>query len=1518
MISESLQSILEMSGFAVEGTASSICDAASRAQLLQPEIILLDSHLLPDGMEGVLDRLLEASPEARIVILVPGQVDERLFHASVHLVAGVIGMDSSADSLVASLREIASGPETTGSARWPIPAKCAGDLASSREMAPVKGTRTPIPPSITVLDAPSSLLGLALFALNVALVLPLFQGGYTRFTGSIESAFITDARFISEHGLFTTWNPLWYLGFPFHLFYTPLLTYLAAMFHSLLPDLSIPSAYRATSALCYALGPVTLFFFTRYLTRRVLTALICAIGYSVLPSAVYLIPGLYNDAAQFGYAPWQLVVMVKYGEGPHIASLTVTPLAALFFLRALRQPSAFGYVLAGLAIALVALINWIGLFALALILLVLLLSEALLGQVLLKLARASLCIAIAYGLSAFWYNISFIRPSLAFGGEGLLLDAPHIPIILGVVLIYALAIFLSNKPEAQAQTVVGLWLLAFGTIVLARQYLGISLAPQPIRYTPELSMGAILAAALVLTRIHDLVGARLATTLRPILVGTFLVVLVATMAYVSQPFLLQGGRSALLPHENFGSTSEYRVAQWLSEHGGGEPAYATGSHAFWLNVETDVPQLRGGTDQGATNPWWAHASYQINTGEDGDLAVLWLRALGIRWLVVNYPESTDAYKDYAFPHKFDALLPRRYLAEGTAIFEVPLARPGMVQVVDARRMSGLQPIRDALDVENLSAYVDAVDSLADIAPAVYQRPHPSLIEIDAELAEGQSLLVRTTFDRSWTARVDGQPARITPDVVGFMLVEVPAPGYHHIRLEHVMGLDVLIGYLISGLTVLGFAGYFVWRQGSRLRQVSILRRISAWASARNALALIQDAAALAALLGFSAFLARDLFAGENLLTGYGDWTYHAYRIKSLQRYGFLTWTNDWSGGFPLWQSYQFVPHVATLVLQWLTGWPITKAMVFVTGVLFLFLRLVMYGGLRLSGFAAPAALIGSLLTLPVVAYSGALSEFSLLWGVTLFPIVIFSLAGRAGSRRHIYLAALVVGFGAYVHPILALVGVVALACRFLTCRDLSWREMPYVLGIVVLASAFYWLPTIFGDKPAFTNATALSYTLKRSDFLLPWLGLSPSLIIVALGTLTLVVRGLPLGRTSPQLFTTVAATLAVILVVLLLSFLGIAPRLINLAMPQRWIVFTGILLAILGAFCFQSLERKRFAPVILAVGLFAVGVDSARLVELSLPPVLGSPQPESALIQCLNQDGLNQVGQISYADRLVSASGLVPELSYAYFGKVRLVGNYFAQGAVDILYPPLMWLLLDQGQGSTLERNDPTLALAYMRAAGGTLLIVPESEPIAQALLPGGTLEGSLRLRHRFDGFALFEPPTKPPQAFVTSVSTARDLLFPDSKYDTEQENKLRDQLVLRFAAAMDAPETVIPQVSYPSQTEVKITASAVHRGGYLIVLSPYDKGWEAQVNGKTRSVERAGPHYVGIDISDLDGTMEVHLRHGTHWTSKAGIALVAVAFVLFAVAFFPMLKERDGRRRAKISILSKVSKHWTKPATSH
>jgi len=646
----------------------------------------------------------------------------------------------------------------------------------------------------------------AIFALNFAVIYPLFMGEYTSYMGSIESAFLDYARFIAKNYPNLNWNPLQYCGYPFHLFNTPFLSYTIAFLHMIFPAISIAQGYRIIVAIMYAFGPVTLYFFTKYLTQRWRTALLTATMYSLIPSFLNGI-AILNDT--------RLIILTVFGEGPHVIGLTVIPVAALTFLHALQEPGFKNYVVAAMTIAVTALINLIAVYSLAFIITVILLSELILGEQRRKFKAAAYCGLIGYGLVAFQYDTPFISASLGASGPigKISIFVPLLMMILFFPLLLWVRSYFSGKPKLQAWFICLLWTSALLTFVLIWHLFKVALIPQLGRLMPELNMGIAIMLGLMLTSVYDRLKNiesrffRGKSLLRMAYMLTILIMLIVS----SFPFL----RSAWIltqPNPNITESPEYRIAEWLSNHvEEGERVYVTGSVSFWLNVFSDVPQLRGVTDQGATNRWWDHVTYQVNKGSNGSLAVLWFKALNIRYVVVNYPNASTPYYDYAYPYKFEKLLPLRQFFYGFGIFEIPLKHKELVQAVDIEKAQKLRPIENVLDNANLLDYVNFVENSSINGQLDFKVMSVDEITINVrnfKMATG--ILVKMTFDERWKAYVDGTQVPITAIGPEFMLIQPSIQGDCAIRLVCSKATSEILGLILSSLTVVCIAGYWFY------------------------------------------------------------------------------------------------------------------------------------------------------------------------------------------------------------------------------------------------------------------------------------------------------------------------------------------------------------------------------------------------------------------------------------------------------------------------------------------------------------------------------------------------------------------------------------------------------------------------------------------------------------------------------------------------------------------------------------
>ena len=108
------------------------------------------------------------------------------------------------------------------------------------------------------------------------------------------------------------------------------------------------------------------------------------------------------------------------------------------------------------------------------------------------------------------------------------------------------------------------------------------------------------------------------------------------------------------------------------------------------------------------------------------------------------------------------------------------------------------------DVENLRAYVDAIEKGPDSPPGV-TRIGTDAMTIRAKLEAGQSIVVQQSYDPAWEARSGGQQLRVHKDAMGMTVIDAP-PGEGEIRLEFVSPLENHVGRVVALVAFLAVAG----------------------------------------------------------------------------------------------------------------------------------------------------------------------------------------------------------------------------------------------------------------------------------------------------------------------------------------------------------------------------------------------------------------------------------------------------------------------------------------------------------------------------------------------------------------------------------------------------------------------------------------------------------------------------------------------------------------------------------------
>ena len=198
-------------------------------------------------------------------------------------------------------------------------------------------------------------LSAGLLALNVWIAWRLFNSQYLDEMSSIAGIYIAIGRYAAAHWPHIAWWPLWFGGMPIGNVYEPALHLVSATLIGA-GGLGPARAYHVAVGLAYCLGPVTLFWLALRLSRNLWASLATGLLYSLASPSAWLVGAIRDDIGGPGHAS-RLHAAVHYADSPHMAGLTLVPLAILAFDFALERRTMWPYALAACAMAAVPLTN---------------------------------------------------------------------------------------------------------------------------------------------------------------------------------------------------------------------------------------------------------------------------------------------------------------------------------------------------------------------------------------------------------------------------------------------------------------------------------------------------------------------------------------------------------------------------------------------------------------------------------------------------------------------------------------------------------------------------------------------------------------------------------------------------------------------------------------------------------------------------------------------------------------------------------------------------------------------------------------------------------------------------------------------------------------------------------------------------------------------------------------------------------------------------------------------------------
>jgi len=631
---------------------------------------------------------------------------------------------------------------------------------------------------------------LLLFFGAALLIGPLWRVKYLDNWGSIESIFISDARFLRDHGLRPLWQPDWYCGTRWDYIYPPALRYGTALI-ALYPNMTTARAYHIYTAFFYSLGIMGVYFLVRMGSGARRWAVVAAAASALLSPCFLFFKDIYLDAGVLHYPPQRLNVLVRYGEGPHMTAFALIPIALGCAWLGLRRGRPGWLALAGLASALVVSNNFYGATSLVLLFPCLAWALWITEKDHWIWLRAAAVGAITYGLTAFWLVPSYISITL--------LNMRHVSrpgnawsrwVALAVVV--ALAILTWRWAKCNRARAWPVFVITSGVIftvnVLGNQYFNFRVIGEPGRLIPEFDLCFILLVVLVLEHLR--------------LQRRWLIILAVIALWPARHYVRHAWE--IYPRGDVTGRMEYHLSEWLHQNLPGQRVLAVGSLRFWYNAWSDGPMLGGGSEQGMLNQYTSAAMYQSRENADPTVAVGWMRAMGTDAVIVHDDGSQNVYRDFVHPRKFDSLLQVIYdSGHGDRVFVIPHRFAGRARVVDAARLDALPHVEWPGDNEWVKHYAAVLEEGPD-SPVDYRHQQPELIQMKLRAEAGQSLVVQETFDPSWHAYSNGRQIPIREAPLQFMRIDVP-PGEQSLELRFELPEENKRGRVLTAISLIAVA-----------------------------------------------------------------------------------------------------------------------------------------------------------------------------------------------------------------------------------------------------------------------------------------------------------------------------------------------------------------------------------------------------------------------------------------------------------------------------------------------------------------------------------------------------------------------------------------------------------------------------------------------------------------------------------------------------------------------------------------
>jgi hypothetical protein len=676
--------------------------------------------------------------------------------------------------------------------------------------------------------------------------------------------------------------------------------------------------------------------------------------------------------------------------------------------------------------------------------------------------------------------------------------------------------------------------------------------------------------------------------------------------------------------------------------------------------------------------------------------------------------------------------------------------------------------------------------------------------------------------------------------------------------------------------------------------------------------LLLDGIALTAICAISFLLIGYYSRFSYLSTGYQDWMFHAFRVESIAQHGLISWDHIWSNGLNHWRSYQYLPHLWTLVLAKLFAAKPAAMMMTAIAISFTLIRIEMYILMRRLHISPLYAFVATAMSFAFIQQWISIKDFSIFVLMPVLPVFIYIWIKAMQHQQFLPLLSAVAGILWLCHPVLgySAAGLVGFAFIF-PAQKLSIKQLVLNVGIYLLTSAAFLGPYLFYGY-GYTNPILSLPQFLRSTLVKESMGLSLAYwLAVALSWVGIFIDPEHFKRWSKILLLYCVLYVAAIMA----GQAGYLPSFINQLQISRGILIIGLTLPFVFAIMLQTMAPKiehRFR-----LGLFAVFTALVVTQSIAISGQYGG-QPTN--------DVENPVSQFFADKNAPTGSVFIEEVAEASFfagDKARFPISYNEHLEPHPLAQRFRRILKTDLSYSSVSPSQMNLISDYVKVLGVEYVFLPKYSPTVNQFLAEQDpkrFESAGEVQTTYESFAILKAVAPIHYAYLASAQAIKDnVSFAEFEKPGVRANAFEpwDAEIQKNAKFFEQDDVKAVPLSFVKTDELHIAvpSDADIASSELIITQSYDPYWKVIVDGRTLDAAALRPtslRFMHLKLPNGAAGKTVVLKHEWpvwYWPVQGVSFAGAIGITVFYAVLILSGKMKTGRDPDEMPLILKPKK---------